>query len=136
MSGMFKEIKFTQPKTFEFTKENLKKVQQIIDKYPKGQQQSAVMPLLELAQRQHDNWIPIAAMDYIANLLEMPMMRVYEVATFYTLFELKPVGKHKISVCTNISCMLSGCDKIVSHLKKRLEVDFDGTSADGKFTLR
>ena len=82
-----------QPKTFEFTAENKKEIKRIIAKYPKGRQASAVMPLLDLAQRQHNNWIPMAAIEEIANRLEMAEIRVLEVATFYTMYNLKPVGK-------------------------------------------
>ncbi|MFI4983778.1 MAG: NADH-quinone oxidoreductase subunit NuoE [Rickettsiales bacterium] len=132
---MFKEVKFTQPKTFEFNKENAKKVQEIIAKYPKGQQQSAVMPLLDLAQRQHDNWVPIAAMDCIANILEMPVMRVYEVATFYTMYNKQPVGKHLIQVCRTSPCWLRGSDEVTAACKKKLGIDVGETTTDGKFTL-
>jgi NADH-quinone oxidoreductase E subunit len=135
MSGMFKEIKFVQPKTFEFNKENLKTAQQIINKYPQGQQQSAVMPLLDLAQRQYDNWVPIAAMDYIANMLSMPVMRVYEVATFYTMYNKQPVGKHLIQVCRTSPCWLRGSDEVTTACKKKLGIDIGETTKDGKFTL-
>lgn len=135
MSSMFKEIDFIQPKTFEFTKENLAKAQKIIAKYPKGKQQSAVMPLLDLAQRQHDNWIPVAAMEAIGNMLDMPFIRVYEVATFYTMYNKQPVGKHLIQVCRTTPCWLRGSDEVTSACKKKLGIEVGETSKDGLFTL-
>ena len=91
---------------------------------------------LKIVQAENNGWLSREWMDAVADYLGMPKIAVYEVATFYDMFHLEPVGRHVIDVCTNVSCMLSGCDKIVSHLKKRLQVDFEGTSADGKFTLR
>ena len=93
-----KKIHENQPKEFKFSDENLKKVEEILKRYPKKNKKSAVMPLLYLAQRQNDNWIPLAAMKYIANYLAMPYISVYEVATFYTMYNLAPVGKHFIPV--------------------------------------
>ncbi len=135
MSGMFKEMKFKQPKSFEFTKENLEIAKKIIAKYPKGKQQSAVMPLLDLAQRQNENWIPTAAMDCIANMLEMPFIKVYEVASFYTMYNKQPVGKHLIQVCRTTPCWLRGSDEVTSACKNRLGIDVGETTDDKKFTL-
>ena len=135
MSSMFKEMDFVQPKTFEFTKENLSKAQKIVAKYPKGKQQSAVMPLLDLAQRQNDNWIPIAAMEVIGNMLDMPFIRVYEVASFYTMYNKQPVGKHLIQVCRTTPCWLRGSDEVTNACKKKLGIDVGETSKDGMFTL-
>lgn len=135
MSSMFKEIKFEQPKEFEFTKENLELAKQIIAKYPKGKQQSAVMPLLDIAQRQHDNWIPFAAMDYIAALLDMPALKVYEVASFYTMYNKQPVGKNLIQVCRTSPCWLRGSDEITEVCRRKLDIDVGETTKDGKFTL-
>ena len=120
---------------FEFTPENKKLAEYHVAKYPKGRQQSAVMPLLDIAQRQCGGWLPKEAMDYIANYLDMPLIRVYEVASFYTMYNLKPVGKHLVQVCTTTPCMLRGSDDIVQACKKKLGVDMGGTTADGKFTL-
>ena len=97
-----------QPENFEFTSESLTEAKKVIDKYPKGKQQSAVMSLLYIAQKQHDNWIPLSAMKYIGKLLEMPYVKVYEVATFYTMYNLSPVGKHFVQVCTTTPCMIRG----------------------------
>lgn len=125
-----------QPTSFAFTPENLKKAQAHIAKYPAGRQASAVLPLLDLAQRQHDNWLPRAAMDTVADMLGMPRIRVYEVATFYTMFNLKPVGKHFFQICTTTPCWLRGSDDVVAACKKKLGIGIGETTADGKFTLR
>lgn len=124
-----------QPAEFAFTPENLKKAKAIIAKYPKGKQQSALMPLLTLAQQQHENWLPVVAMDYVAAMLEIPAMRAYEVATFYTMYNLKPVGKHMIEVCTTTPCWLRGSDDIVRTCKDELGIGVGETTEDGKFTL-
>jgi len=124
-----------QPASFEFTPENLVKAKAAIAKYPAGRQQSAVLALLDLAQRQHDNWLPRAAMDYVAGLLEIAPIRVYEVATFYTMFHLRPVGKHLLQVCTTTPCWLRGSDAVVAACEKKLGIGMNETSADGKFTL-
>lgn len=122
--------------TFEFTEENLAKVEHIIAKYPEGRQASAVMPLLMLAQQQHANWLPRAAMHYVADMLGMPRMRVYEVATFYTMYNLEPVGEHMIEICTTTPCWLRGSDAIVAACEKKLGIKVGETTADGKFTLK
>jgi NADH dehydrogenase (ubiquinone) flavoprotein 2 len=124
-----------QPESFAFTAENVEKAQAIIAKYPTGRQQSAVMPLLDLAQRQ-ETWVSIAAMDVIADMLEMPAIRVYEVATFYTMFNLEPVGEYLLQVCTTTPCMLRDSDAIVEACQKHLSIGWDETTPDGKFTLK
>ena len=124
-----------QPETFEFSPENRKKFKSLFAKYPKGREVSAMMPLLDMAQRQHHGWLPQAAMDHIAELLDVPPIRVYEVATFYTMYNLKPVGKHHIQVCTNLSCWLRGSDEIMATCKKKLGIEVGETTLDGKFTL-
>jgi NADH-quinone oxidoreductase subunit E len=124
-----------QPSTFAFSEDNLVKARAIIAKYPEGRQASAVMPLLDIAQRQHDGWLPRAAMDTVADLLEMPGIRVYEVATFYTMFNLKPIGKHHVQVCTNVPCWLRGSDEVVEACQNALGVGFGETTEDGQFTL-
>jgi NADH-quinone oxidoreductase E subunit len=125
---------------FTFTSENLKAAQAIIGKYPSGRQASAVMPLLDLAQRQvggkdGGGWLPRAAMDYVAGLLDMPPMRVYEVATFYTMYNLRPVGKHHVQICTNLPCWLRGSDRILGACVEALGITMGQTTEDGKFTL-
>ena len=131
----FEADTFVQPETFAFTAENIEAVKAIIAKYPEGKQASAVMPLLDLAQRQNDGWLPKVAMDYVAEMLDMPPIRVYEVATFYTMYNLKPVGKHHVQVCTNLSCWLRGSDDVVSSCKRSLGIDVGETTEDGNFTL-
>ena len=115
-----KKVHENQPKEFKFSGENMRKVEQILKKYPEKNKKSAVMPLLYLAQRQNDNWIPLAAMKFIAKHLSMPYISVYEVATFYSMYNLEPVGKHFIQVCTTTPCLLRGADKIVKLCKENI----------------
>lgn len=124
-----------QSTNFEFTPENKARADKIIAKYPEGRQASAVIPLLDIAQRQHENWLPRHVMDYVATYLDMAPIRVYEVATFYTMFNLKPVGKNFIQICRTTPCWLRGSDEITSACKKNLGVGFGETTEDGKFTL-
>ena len=126
---------FEQPATFEFTPENLEKAKYHIGKYPAGRQASAVLPLLDLAQRQHDNWLPKVAMDYVAHMLSMAPIRVYEVATFYTMFNLRPVGRWFLQAFTTTPCWLRGSDDILAACKKKLGLTPGHSSDDGKFTL-
>ncbi|MGH7014300.1 MAG: NADH-quinone oxidoreductase subunit NuoE [Stellaceae bacterium] len=136
MSAHDNSAPVAQPASFAFTPANLKKAQAHIAKYPPGRQASAVLPLLDLAQRQHDNWLPRAAMDVVADMLGMARIRVYEVATFYTMFNLKPVGKHFFQICTTTPCWLRGSDEVVAACKKKLGIGIGETTPDGKFTLR
>ena len=115
-----KTISKTQPENFEFSSKNLEIAKKIISNYPNGKQQSAVMALLYIAQRQNNNWIPLVAMKYIAKLLTMPYIKVYEVATFYTMYNLSPVGEYFIQVCTTTPCMISGAYKLVDVCKKKI----------------
>jgi NADH-quinone oxidoreductase E subunit len=124
-----------QTKPFAFTPENLERAKKTIAKYPAGRQASAVIPLLYLAQRQNANWLPQAALDYVADFLDMPPVRVYEVANFYTMFNLKPVGEHHIQVCHTTPCWLRGSDAITHTCKKKLGIEVGETTPDGKFTL-
>ena len=124
-----------QPKSFAFTPENLEKARAIIAKYTPGRQQSAVMPILDLAQRQNDNWLPLAAMDAVADMLGMPRVKAYEVATFYSMYNLKPVGKHFVQICTTTPCWLRGSDGIVGACKSKLGIDPGETTADRQFTV-
>ena len=135
MSGVHIAPPELQPATFAFTPENLELAKQHIAKYPAGRQQSAVMPLLDLAQRQHDNWLPIAAMEYIAKLLDMAPIRVREVATFYTMYNHAPIGRHHVQICTTTPCWLRGSDSIVEACEKRLGIKLGETTADRQFTL-
>ena len=115
-----KKVHSDQPNEFKFTTENLNKAELILKKYPEKNKKSAVMPLLYLAQKQNDNWIPLAAMKYIANYLSMPYISVYEVATFYTMYNLSPVGKYFIQVCTTTPCLIRGANKIVELCKEKI----------------
>ncbi len=115
-----KKVSKNQPNTFSFNQENLKKTKNEISKYPKGKQASAVISLLNLVQRQNDNWIPLAAIKYVAELLEMPYIKVYEVATFYSMFNLSPVGKYFVQICTTTPCMIRGAKKLVDICKKNI----------------
>ncbi len=115
-----KKISKDQPEKFEFNKSNFDEANKIIKNYPEGKQQSAVMALLYLAQKQNDNWIPLVAMKYIAKFLSIPYIKVYEVATFYSMYNLSPVGKYFIQVCTTTPCMIRGAYDIVKVCKKKI----------------
>jgi NADH-quinone oxidoreductase subunit E len=125
-----------QPASFAFTPENLAKAEAFIAKYPPGRQASAVLPLLDLAQRQCGNWLPKVAIERVAHMLEMPPIRVYEVATFYTMFNLRPVGRHFFQICTTTPCWLAGSDAVVEACHKKLHIGIGETTPDGLFTLR
>jgi len=116
MSG--KHVAKDQPTSFEFNTTNQKRIEEILKKYPPERKKSAVMPLLDLAQRQHNNWIPNAAIKKIGEILGVPYIKVYEVATFYTMYNLAPVGKYFVQVCTTSPCMIRGSGKIVNLCKK------------------
>ena len=127
-----KKVSKDQPDSFEFNEENLKIANDIIKNYPGGKQQSAVMSFLYLAQRQNNNWIPLVAMKYIAKLLDMPYIKVYEVATFYSMYNLSPVGKYFIQVCTTTPCMIRGAYKLVEACKEKISKSQNTLSEDGK----
>ena len=124
-----------QPETFAFNAENLEKAKAILAKYPEDRAYSATMPLLTLAQRQNDNWLPRAAMDVVAEMVGLAPIRVYEVATFYTMYNKEPVGKNFVQVCTNISCLIKGSDDVFKVCKKKLGIANGETTDDGLFTL-
>jgi NADH-quinone oxidoreductase subunit E len=124
-----------QPDTFEFTPENVERARAHIAKYPPGREASAVLPLLDLAQRQVGGWVPRAAMDYVAGLLGMAPIRVYEVATFYTMFNLRPVGRYLLQVCTTTPCWLRGSDAVVAACEKKLGIGIGGKTEDGLFSM-
>ena len=124
-----------QPASFAFTSENEAEIKRIVAKYPKGRQASAVMPLLDLAQRQNDNWIPLKAIELIAEKLDMAQIRVLEVATFYTMFNLKPVGKYFLQACTTTPCWLRGSDEMMRAVRDRYGIGSGETSACGRFSL-
>ena len=124
-----------QLENFTFTSKNLKAAKAEIAKYPKGWHESAVMPLLDIAQRQNDGWLSRAAMNTVSKMLSMAPIRVYEVATFYTMYNLEPIGKFHVQVCTNLPCWLRGSESIIDACKENLSIDVDMTSKDGMFTL-
>ncbi|HJD56311.1 MAG TPA: NADH-quinone oxidoreductase subunit NuoE [Rickettsia endosymbiont of Pyrocoelia pectoralis] len=125
----------TKTTNFTFDKKNLALAADIIKKYPPEGKRSAVLPLLDLAQRQNGGWLPVPAIEYVANMLEMPYMRAYEVATFYTMFNLTRVGKHHIQICTTTPCWLGGSDSIVEACTKRLGIEIGETTENQMFTL-
>ena len=126
-----KKVHDNQPKEFLFSEENLIKIKDILKKYPEKNKKSAVMPLLYLAQKQNENWISLAAIKYIAKYLSMPYISVYEVVTFYTMYNLAPVGKHFIQVCTTTPCLIRGADKIVKICKEKISPNENEISKNG-----
>ena len=127
-----KTISKEQPESFEFDNKNLEAANKVISNYPEGKQQSAVMALLYFSQRQNDNWIPLVAIKYIAKFLNMPYIKVYEVATFYTMYNLSPVGKYFFQVCTTTPCMIRGAYKLIDVCKKKISEKESKISKDGK----
>ena len=126
-----KKIHDQQPKSFEFTKENKDAAEKILKKYPVKRKKSAVMPFLFMAQRQNENWIPLTAMKYIAKYLEMPYIKVYEIATFYTMYNLAPVGKYFVQVCTTSPCLIMGANKLVKICKEKISKE-ENTLSENK----
>ena len=120
----------------KFSNEALAQVQRIILRYPEGKQKSALLPVLHLAQSEFDGWLSPAVMDYVASILNLKPIEVYEVATFYSMFNLKPVGKNLLEVCRTGPCWLRGADEMVAYIEKRLNIKVGETSFDGKFTLK
>ena len=130
-----RDTEYNNPDTpFEFTEENKKRASVIISNYPKGHEAAATIPLLDLVQRQI-GWVPLSGMNYVAKMLQMPEMRVYEVATFYTMFNREPVGKYHIQICTTTPCMLCNSDSIMSAIKEKLQIKPGETTKDKLFTL-
>jgi NADH-quinone oxidoreductase E subunit len=124
-----------QPESFDFTPDNMRVAEAHVAKYPPGRQASAVLPLLDLAQRQCGGWLPRAAMDRVAQILAMPPIRVYEVASFYTMLNLRPVGRYLLQACTTTPCWLRGSDDVVAACERKLGIVMGGSTADGRFTL-
>ena len=120
---MIKKISKNQPESFVFSKENQKEAEAEIKKYPKNKKAGAILALLYLAQKQNNNWIPLAAIKYIASLLGVSYIQVYEVCTFYSMFNLSPVGKYFVQVCTTTPCMIRGAKKIVDICKKNISIN-------------
>jgi NADH-quinone oxidoreductase subunit E len=122
--------------TTEFSKEKLDKVHELIAHYPGGRQKSALLPILHLAQQEFGGWLDVSTMDYVATLLNIQPIEVYEVATFYSMYNLKPVGKYIFEVCQTGPCMLNGSDGIISYIQQKLGIGIGETTNDGLFTLR
>jgi NADH-quinone oxidoreductase subunit E len=119
-----------------FSAERLKEVERIIGFYPEGKQKSAVIPVLHLAQQDFGGWLSVETMDYVASLLKMLPIEVYEVATFYSMYNLKPVGRYMFEVCQTGPCMLNGSDQIIDYIREKLGINPGETTADGMFTLK
>ena len=120
----------------QFSEKKLGQVNEILQRYPSGKQKSALLPLLHLAQEEFGGWLSVEAMDYVASLLDIQPIEVYEVATFYSMYNLKPVGKFVFEVCQTGPCMLNGSDQIIDYIKQKLNIEVGDTTADGLFTLK
>lgn len=119
-----------------FSEQKLAKAQEIIARYPEGKQKSALLPILHLAQEENNGWLSVEAMDYVAGLLQLAPIEVYEVATFYSMYNLKPVGRYLFEVCQTGPCMLNGSDGIIQYIQEKLSIKVGETTADGMFTLK
>lgn len=122
--------------SIQFSQEKLEKVKELIARYPEGKQKSALIPLLHMAQETFGGWLDVPVMDYVAELLHIEPIEVYEVATFYTMFNMKPVGKYLFEVCRTGPCMLNGSDQIIDYIKEKLNIKEGETTPDGMFTLK
>lgn len=120
----------------QFTEDKMIKVREMIARYPEGKQKSALLPLLHLAQETFGGWLSVETMDYVASLLKLNPIEVYEVATFYSMYNLKPVGKFVFEVCQTGPCMVKGSDDIIAYIKQKLNIGVGETTADGLFTLK
>jgi NADH-quinone oxidoreductase subunit E len=120
----------------QFSEEKLKKVNELISHYPQGKQKSALLPVLHVAQEEFGNWLDVPVMDYVAELLQLKPIEVYEVATFYSMYNLKPVGKYVFEVCQTGPCMLNGSDDIIAYIEEKLGIKPGETTKDGLFTLK
>ena len=120
----------------QFNEESLAKVKEIVARYPQGKQKSALLPVLHLAQTEFGGWLDVPVMDYVASLLDLDPIEVYEVASFYSMYNLKPVGKYVFEVCQTGPCMINGSDNIVNYIREKLNINIGETTADGLFTLK
>jgi len=134
----FQIFKFSNFQIVEvkFSEEKLNKAREIIAQYPQGKQKSALLPILHLAQDENQGWLSVEAMDYVAELLQIKPIEVYEVATFYSMYNLKPVGKYIFEVCQTGPCMINGSDNIIAYIKEKLGIEVGQTTDDGLFTLK
>lgn len=122
--------------TEHFSQEKLDKVNELISHYPEGKQKSALLPILHIAQQEFGGWLDVSTMDYVASLLNIKPIEVYEVATFYSMYNMKPVGKYVFEVCQTGPCMLNGSDSIINYIQEKLNIAIGETTADGLFTLK
>ena len=120
----------------QFSEQKLQQVNELISHYPEGKQKSAILPVLHIAQEEFGNWLDVPVMDYVAELLQLEKIEVYEVATFYSMYNLKPVGKYMFEVCQTGPCMLNGSDNIIAYIEDKLGIKPGETTADGMFTLK
>lgn len=120
----------------QFSENKLQQVKELIDRYPQGKQKSALLPLLHMAQDEFGGWLDVPVMDYVASLLNIEPIEVYEVATFYSMYNLKPVGRYMFEVCQTGPCMLNGSDDIIAYIKQKLNIGVGETTEDGLFTLK
>ena len=120
----------------EFSREKLDKIHELINRYPQGKQKSALLPVLHIAQQESGGWLDVSTMDYVASLFNIQPIEVYEVATFYSMYNLKPVGKYVFEVCHTGPCMVNGSDNIVDYIQQKLNIGVGETTADGLFTLK
>ncbi len=129
-------MQIDQKREIRFSDETMATVQKIMKRYPEGRQKSALIPVLHIAQAEFDGWLSPAVMDYVASIIGIQPIEVYEVASFYSMFNMKPVGKCLIEVCRTSSCWLMGAEDVVKHIEKKLHIKDGETSADGQFTLK
>ena len=120
----------------QFTEQKLNEIKEIISRYPEGKHKSALLPVLHLAQEEFGGWLDVQVMDYVASVLNIEPIEVYEVASFYSMYNLSPVGKYMFEVCQTGPCMINGCDKIIAYIKEKLNIGVGETTADGMFTLK
>lgn len=132
----FKINYMSEQKEIKFNNETMELIKSLIKRYPEGKQKSALLPLLHLAQAEFDGWLSVPAMDLVASILKIQPVEVYEVASFYSMYNLKPVGKCVIEVCRTSSCWLRGSEDIIHHIEKKLQIKVGETTVDGKFTLK
>ena len=120
----------------EFSEDSMGKVNELISHYPKGKHKSALLPILHIAQNEFGGWLDVPVMDYVASILDIKPIEVYEVATFYSMYNMKPVGRYVFEVCQTGPCMVNGSDQIIDHIKEKLGIAVGETTADGLFTLK
>src|SRR5258706_5528121 len=120
----------------EFSKEKLDKINELMSRYPRGKEKSAILPVLHLAKKEFGGWLDVSTMDYVASLFNIQPIEVYEVATFYSMYNLKPVGKYVFEVCQTGPCMVSGSDGIINYIQQKLGIGIGETTKDGLFTLK